>query len=142
MSLIRIGLSFLKNSWQSTVENCNSEEASWKVAWCIEHFSLWRLKCFEIHTALHDLHEPNTCLYLLVCKISIFSCTSQPNFSILQLKCNACLKIIVPEIGTNLIFLLVLEVYIIYEVQFYQLQNRPNDKKLLFKLLSEYVMKI
>ena len=26
-----------------------SEDASWKVVWCTEHFILWRLKCSEIN---------------------------------------------------------------------------------------------
>ena len=48
-----------------TIENVNSEEASWKVAWCTEHFSLWWLKCSETHETSHD--EANTGLYFLLC---------------------------------------------------------------------------
>ena len=36
-----------------TAENANSEEASLKVAWYTEHFSLWLLKCSKTHATLH-----------------------------------------------------------------------------------------
>ena len=32
----------------NTEENANSEDASWKVAWCTENFSLWRLNLVKI----------------------------------------------------------------------------------------------
>ena len=41
-----------------TVENACSEEASWKVAWCTEQFSLWGLKySVTIHKANTALHN-------------------------------------------------------------------------------------
>ena len=37
------------------VENVISEEASWKVAWWTEHFSLWLLKCSVHHATLQEV---------------------------------------------------------------------------------------
>ena len=61
----KIGLTIL-----STEENANSEETSWKVAWCTEHFSPWRLKCSENHATFHKA-KPGQ--YVLLCNV-LFSC--------------------------------------------------------------------
>ena len=54
-------------TFQGTVENSNGEEASWKVAWCTEHFSLWGLTSSKAHATLH---EPNVGSYFLLCNFS------------------------------------------------------------------------
>ena len=41
----------------NTVENVNSKETSWKVAWCTENFSLLQLKCSETHATLHEANS-------------------------------------------------------------------------------------
>ena len=46
----------LENSWsECTLENVYCEKASWKVAWCTEHFSLLQqLKCSENNATLKE----------------------------------------------------------------------------------------
>ena len=49
---------------RTTVENTNNEEASWKVAWYTEYFSLWRLNCSADFATLHEA-KPGQ--YFLLC---------------------------------------------------------------------------
>ena len=41
---------------ECTVKYANSEVASWKVAWCPEHFSLRRVKGSENNATLHEVN--------------------------------------------------------------------------------------
>ena len=49
----------LENSWsECTLENVYCEKASWKVAWCTEHFSLLQqLKCSETNATSREANN-------------------------------------------------------------------------------------
>ena len=47
-------LMYFKTQSLRTAENAISEKASWKVAWSLEHLSLWRLKCSVHHATFHE----------------------------------------------------------------------------------------
>ena len=53
----------------NTVKNANSDEPSWKVAWCTEHFSTRRLR-YSVHPA--SVHEGKSGQCFLLCSVLWF----------------------------------------------------------------------